>query len=464
MAIVIVSILLLCYLLIATERLTNVNKAAIAVFAGTVGWVLYIGYGTDFVMERHMADYMTYLGGTDTTSVLAKNFIWSNVFLPVVGKCSEVVLFLLATMTIVEILHNNGCFDFLTVWLRTRSSRLLLWKLAAFTFLLSANLDNISTTVMMLVVMNSILPRSKDRIIYGAVVVIAANFGGALTVIGDPTSLVLWNKGAITATSYTMAMLVPCLIGWVLPTYLIGRGLSETVQLDSPSMPYRGDDTNLTVWQRLIMLFLGIGGLWFIPTFHNITKLSPFLGAFCVLSVLWVVNEIFNRNIMAAGRRLTRSIPQQLQYSIIQLMLYVMGIMLAVNVVNETGAFDWLTSQLHIYINNVWLLGLFSGIVSLFLDSFAAAVTMITLYDVSEPIANMPETMLPFIQDGIYWRMISYTTVLGSSVFAIASVAGIVYLQTERVSAMWYFRHVGTKVLASGAIGLAILWVTDYII
>lgn len=464
MAIVIVSILLLCYLLIATERLTNVNKAAIAVFAGTVGWVLYIGYGTDFVMERHMADYMTYLGGTDTTSVLAKNFIWSNVFLPVVGKCSEVVLFLLATMTIVEILHNNGCFDFLTVWLRTRSSRLLLWKLAAFTFLLSANLDNISTTVMMLVVMNSILPRSKDRIIYGAVVVIAANFGGALTVIGDPTSLVLWNKGAITATSYTMAMLVPCLIGWVLPTYLIGRGLSETVQLDSPSMPYRGDDTNLTVWQRLIMLFLGIGGLWFIPTFHNITKLSPFLGAFCVLSVLWVVNEIFNRNIMAAGRRLTRSIPQQLQYSIIQLMLYVMGIMLAVNVVNETGAFDWLTSQLHIYVNNVWLLGLFSGIVSLFLDSFAAAVTMITLYDVSEPIANMPETMLPFIQDGIYWRMISYTTVLGSSVFAIASVAGIVYLQTERVSAMWYFRHVGTKVLAAGIIGLAILWATDFIL
>lgn len=464
MAIVIVSILLLCYLLIATERLTNVNKAAIAVFAGTVGWVLYIGYGTDFVMERHMADYMTYLGGTDTTSVLAKNFIWSNVFLPVVGKCSEVVLFLLATMTIVEILHNNGCFDFLTVWLRTRSSRLLLWKLAAFTFLLSANLDNISTTVMMLVVMNSILPRSKDRIIYGAVVVIAANFGGALTVIGDPTSLVLWNKGAITATSYTMAMLVPCLIGWVLPTYLIGRGLSETVQLDSPSMPYRGDDTNLTVWQRLIMLFLGIGGLWFIPTFHNITKLSPFLGAFCVLSVLWVVNEIFNRNIMAAGRRLTRSIPQQLQYSIIQLMLYVMGIMLAVNVVNETGAFDWLTSQLPIYVNNVWLLGLFSGIVSLFLDSFAAAVTMITLYDVSEPITNMPETMLPFIQDGIYWRMISYTTVLGSSVFAIASVAGIVYLQTERVSAMWYFRHVGTKVLAAGIIGLAILWATDFIL
>lgn len=464
MAIVIVSILFLCYLLIATERLTNINKAAIAVFAGTVGWVLYIGYGTDFVMSRHYADYMTFLGGAETKSVLAKNFIWQSVFLPVVGKCAEVVLFLLATMTIVEILHNNGCFDFLTVWLRTRSSRLLLWKLAAITFLVSANLDNISTTVMMLFIMNSILPRSKDRIVYGSVVVIAANFGGALTVIGDPTSLVLWNKGAITATNYTLAMLIPCLIGWVIPTYFIGRGLSETVQLDHPTLPYRGDDTNLTVWQRLLMLLVGIGGLWFIPTFHNITKLSPFLGAFCVLSVLWVVNEIFNRNIMAAGRRLTRSIPQQLQYSIIQLMLYVMGIMLAVNAVYECGAFTWLTSQLDMYVNNVWVLGMFSGVVSLFMDSFATAMTMVTMYDVAEVTNNVPEEVRPFVQDGIYWRMISYTTVLGSSVFAIASVSGITYLQTERVGAMWYFRHVGLKVLGAGCVGLIVLWATEFFI
>ena len=141
MTLIIVAILLVCYILIATERLTNVNKAAIAVFAGTVGWVLYICWGSDFIMSNHRGEYMSFLHGASATSDAVKNYIWYSVFLPCVGKASEVVLFLLATMTIVEILHNNGCFDFLTIWLRTRNSRLLLWKLAAFSFILSATVS-----------------------------------------------------------------------------------------------------------------------------------------------------------------------------------------------------------------------------------------------------------------------------------------------------------------------------------
>lgn len=460
MTVIIVAILFICYLFIATERLTNVNKAAIAVFAGTVGWVLYIGWGSDFVMSSHSGEYMSYLHGATANSDAVKNYIMKSIFLPCVGKCSEVVLFLLATMTIVEILHNNGCFDFLTIWLRTRNSRHLLWKLAAFSFVLSANLDNISSTVMMLTVTNSILPRSRDRIVYGAVVVLAVNFGGALTVIGDPTSLVLWNMGAITATSYTMSLLVPCLLAWMLPTYLIGRTLNETVQLDRPAMPYRGDDTNLNVWQRLVMLVVGIGGLWFIPTFHNITKLSPFLGAFCVLSVLWIVNEIFNHNIMVATRRETRSIPRQLQYSIIQLMLYVMGIMLAVGVVAETDAFSWLASQIEIVCPSTWILGVVSGFVSIFLDNFATAMTMISIFDVHEAADAMTPFATDLLQNGAYWKVVSYATAVGSSVLTVGSVAGIVYSQAESVGMSWYFKHVGSKVLLAGIIGLVILYFT----
>ena len=460
MTLIIVAILIVSYLFIATERLTNINKAAIAVFAGTVGWVLYICWGSDFIMSNHQGEYMSFLHGAKATSDAVKSYIWQNIFIQCVGKASEVVLFLLATMTIVEILHNNGCFDFLTIWLRTRNSRLLMWKLAAFSFILSANLDNISSTVMMLTVTNQILPRTRDRIIYGAVVVLAVNFGGALTVIGDPTSLVLWNMGAITATSYTVSVLLPCLIAWVLPTYLIGRTLSETVQLDRPTLPYRGDDTNLNVWQRIVVLFVGIGGLWFIPTFHSITKLSPFLGAFCVLSILWVVNEIFNRNIMSSDRRLTRSIPRQLQYSIIQLMLYVMGIMLAVGVVSETGAFAWLADQIEAYCPNIWILGMISGFISIFLDNFATAMTMISIFDVSEVVQPSEPFLANMVQNGAYWKIIGYATAVGSSVLTVGSVSGIVYMQAERVGMSWYFRHVGSKVLLAGILGLAVLYFT----
>lgn len=449
--------LLLTFVLIATERVTNINKAAIAVFAGTVSWVLYISFGADFISMFHQDEYNVFLLQQNLADGQTKNFIWKEIFLPCVGRTSEVVLFLLATMTIVEILHNNGCFDFLTVWLRTRNSRVLLWKLTACAFFMSANLDNISTTVMMLTVVNSIIPRSRDRIVYGAAVVIAVIFGGALTVIGDPTTLVLWNMGAISATHYSALMLIPCMIAWVVPTFFIGRKLNETIQLDRPVLPYRGDDTKLNIWQRIVMLFVGIGGLWFIPTFHNITQLSPFLGAFCVLSILWIVNEVFNRKLMVVGRRISRSIPQQLQYSIIQLMLYVMGVMLGVGVIAEVGAFSELNEILSSLQVPASVLAVVGGLVSIVVDNFATAMTMISVYDVVEMKSAMSPFEAQFVQNGEYWVLLSYMTALGSSVLVVGSAAGVVYMKTQHVGISWYFRHVGIKVLLSGIIGFAVL-------
>ena len=188
-------------------------------------------------------------------------------------------MFLLATMTIVEILNNNGCFDFVRQLLRTRSSKKMLWTLAIVTFLISINLDNLTTTVMMLTMMHGIIPSRRQRMVYGSAILVAANCGGALTVIGNPEGLVLWNSGAVTATVFSFSLLLPCLAAWLIPTLLMQRMLPERVETEWIVMPFRGDDTRLNKWQRLLMLLVGIGGLWFIPTFHNITKLSPFLGA-----------------------------------------------------------------------------------------------------------------------------------------------------------------------------------------
>ena len=301
MTLIIVAILLVSFVLIATEQLTNINKAAVAMFAGTLGWVLYICYGTDFVMREHQGDYVDFLNGAVATSTAVKHYIAQNIFLKYVGTAAELVLFLLATMTIVEILNNNGCFDFLTPMVRTRKSRRMLWSVSALTFFISANLDNLTTTALMLVVVHNLLSGRRLRIIYGSAVVVAANAGGALTVIGDPTGVFLWNTGAVTASNFSMTLLIPCILAWAIPTWLLGRSLPERVDIAWKPLPYRGDDTNLNVWQRMLMLFVGIGGLWFIPTFHNITKLSPFLGALCVLSVLWIVNEIFKEACSALG-------------------------------------------------------------------------------------------------------------------------------------------------------------------
>lgn len=190
MALIIVSILLIGYVLIATGHITNVNRAAVAMFMGTVGWVLYICYGTDFVMSQYPHDYSVFLGGIPSTSSLAKSYIASNIFLKYVGRGAEIVLFLLATMTIVEILNNNGCFDFISKWIKTRNSHKLLWAMAVTTFIISANLDNLTTTMMMLVIMHKLLPNRRQRMIYGCAIVIAANCGGACLVIQKGDKLV----------------------------------------------------------------------------------------------------------------------------------------------------------------------------------------------------------------------------------------------------------------------------------
>ena len=446
MIFIIVTILFFCYVLLATERITNINKAAVTIFAGTVGWVLYICYGTDFVMRLHRTEYLQFLQDNISTSYTVKQFSAQNIFLKYVGKASEVVLFLLATMSIVEILNINGCFDFIPQLLHTRKSKIILWVLACVTFVISANLDNLTTTVMMLTIIHKIIPGRRYRMIYGAVVLIAANCGGVLTVIGEPMGLVLWNNGYVTPTNYSMTLLLPCLIAWAVPTWWIGTELPARIEIEWATMPYRGDDTRLNVWQRAVMLFVGIGGLWFIPTFHNITQLSPFLGALCVLSVLWIVNEIFNRKLMNANVLIQWRTPRVFQYGVVQMILFVMGIMLAIGVVEETGAIQWLVLHFIKFIDNDWLMGLFAGLLSSILDNFATAVSF---FAIKKP---------PVFND-IYWKIISYMVAVGGNVLGIGSMSGLILMKMERIRVGWYLKTIGGKTLVGAILGGAVLYV-----
>lgn len=459
---VIVVILLLGYLLIATGHLTNINKAAVAMFIGTVGWILYICYGTDFVMSQHPHEYAEFLAGELPSSSAVKYYIYDNIFLKYVGKAAAVVLFLLATMSIIEILNNNGCFDFISEWIRTRNSKRLLWTITLVTFAISANLDNLTTTTMMLMIMRSIVQSRRQRMMIGCAIVLAANTGGCFTVIGDPAGVVLWGNGAVTATNFSAYLVLPALVAWVIPTALISMDLPDRLDVEWPTAPYRGDDTNLNRWQRLIMLIVGIGGLWFIPTFHTITKLSPFLGALCVLSVLWIVNEIFNRKLMNTDQMIQRRIPRVLQYDSIQLMLFVMGIMLGFGVVQETGFFGQLSEWLDYNVHNVWILGFASGMFSGIVDTFTVAMTNISMYPLIDggQLQHWVDFgyMSNFVQNGAYWKITAYTTAVGGCLLCFSNSCGLALMKMERMHVGWYFKNITFKVLTGWASGLGILW------
>jgi Na+/H+ antiporter NhaD/arsenite permease-like protein len=253
-------------------------------------------------------------------------------------------------------------------------------------------------------------------------------------------------------------MALPAIVAWVVPTILINRELPERLDTQWAPMPYRGDETNLNSWQRVLMLFVGIGGLWFIPTFHNITKLSPFLGALCVLSVLWIVNEVMNRKLMAADQMSERRIPMALQYGTIQQILFVMGIMLGMGVVTEMGVFGDVSAWFNQNIRSVWVIGVVSGLLSGIVDTFTIAVSDISLYPVVKG-ALPGDYMGNFIANGAYWKIVAYTTAVGGCLLSVGSVSGLALMKMEHVHLGWYVKNLTPKVLIGALLGLAILWV-----
>ena len=436
MTLIIVTMLILSYLLIATGHLTGVNKAAIAMFLGTVGWVVYVCWGSDFVMAQHPRDYTEWLQGAAPSSEAVKLYIYNKVFLNYVGRAAAIVMFLLATMSMVELLNNNGCFDFITEWIRTRNSKRLLWTITFATFILSANLDNLTTATMMLVIMHNILQNSRQRMYVGSA-------------IGDPTGLILWGDGAVTASHFSAYLALPAMAAWVIPTIMINRELPDRLDTAWSPSPYRGDATRLNRWQRVVMLIVGIGGLWFIPTFHNITKLAPFLGALCVLAVLWVVNEAFNHKLIASDQMTQHRVPMSLQYGVLQQVLFVMGIMLGMGVVTETGVWDDVAQWFDTYIHDIWLMGIGAGFLSSVVDTFTIAISNISLYQVG--VGDVAT-------NGAFWKVIAYNTAVGGCLLSVGSVSGLALMRAEHVSLGWYIKHLTPKVLLGWIIGMVILW------
>ena len=239
-------------------------------------------------------------------------------------------------------------------------------------------------------------------------------------------------------------------MAWVVPTILISRELPSRLDIEWTVAPYRGDDTRLNRWQRVLMLLVAIGGLWFVPTFLSLTRLSPFLGALCVLSVLWVVNEAFNRKLMNADQMSQRRIPRVLQYGAIQQMLFVMGIMLGIGVVAETGVLADIARWIDANIGNVWVVGMLSGVLSSLVDMFTIAVSNISLYDIA-PTG-------PYAQNGDYWLVVAFSTGVGGCLLSVGSTCGIAMMQMEHIHLGWYVKRIAPKVLAGWLAGLAILF------
>lgn len=323
------------------------------------------------------------------------------------------------------------------------------------------NLDNLTTVVLMLGVVRVLIKEEKLRWIFGSAIVITANGAGALTVIGDSTTLMLWIKGLVTPAALSMNLLLPILVGLAVVLLLISRKLPRQLQFQDTTPRYRGDDSILNRWQYLLMLIVGIGGLWFVPTFHKLTLMPPFVGSLCVLSLLWILNELFNRTLFSSGRMVhNTNKPLALQYDTLQNLLFFMGIFLALGAMQETGKLNTFFIDIAKAISNVYSLSGIVGILSAFFGNVTITLTSISLFASPELIHNA-DFAQAFVTNGNFWILLSYTTAFGASLLTIGSVSGFSLMKMENVSFLWYVRHMTFKVVAGWLAGLIVYGIID---
>ena len=235
MTLAIIIVFVLGYVLIALEGITKVNKAAIALLMCTTCWALYsIGWFGD----NH--------------EILSKNILES------LGDTGTTLFFLMGAMTIVEIVDQHGGFDFVTNKLVTKNKRALLWKVAFVTAFLSALLDNLTTSIVMIMILRTLVPDKEERMLYAAIVIIAANSGGALSPIGDVTTIMLWNGKQLTATGVTSQLLVPSVMSFVVPTFIMQFFLHG--ELVPTRQKYKLRNVPMPAFRRHLIFCLGVGG------------------------------------------------------------------------------------------------------------------------------------------------------------------------------------------------------------
>ena len=437
LSIVIVAVFCIGYLLIDIESVTKINKAAIALLMFVFCWTLF------------MIDPGEYIAGAVGEM---KALAVSEVMEKHLGSTATTLFFLMGAMTIVELVDQNGGFNFVRDMLKTRTKRKLLWRIAFMTFILSAVLDNLTTSIVMVMILRKLVESKKDRLIYAALVVISANSGGAFSPIGDVTTIMLWNKGLVTAAGVIMEIFIPSLVSMLVPAYILSLSLNGKLEVSDFSQNERVDN-HLTEVQRKTVFFLGVGGLVFVPIFKTITHLPPFVGILLILGLLWTITEIFYANLALPEEQggMQKRVTNMLSRIDMGTILFFLGILMAVACLETIGALELLGNGLNTTFNgNYYLVTGIIGVLSSIVDNVPLVAGCMGMY----PVAATGDMAV----DGIFWQLLAYCAGVGGSMLIIGSAAGVVVMGLEKISFGWYMKKITWIAFIGYIAGILIYW------
>lgn len=446
MVTVFIVVFVLGYLMIATEHNIKIDKASSALLLGVALWTILITVGYDLIDTgtKHFGDFMFAfsedMNGKSIDEIKHK-FI-EHSLLEHLGELASILFFLIGAMAIVEVVDMHGGFTIITDQIKTEKKVALLWIIATITFFLSAALDNLTTTIVMVSLLRKLIKDQPTRWLYAGIVIIAANAGGAWSPIGDVTTTMLWNSGQITALPIILKVFLPSIISLLIPVAILSFTMKGTVERPDPNsasahgLDAHGSGADVTPMEKKIIFIVGLSGLLFVPVFKTITHLPPFMGMMLSLAVLWIVTEVMHKN-REHGHYL--SVISGLRRIDLAGVLFFLGILLAIGSLQTAGILKDLASILDKSVGDIYVLNILIGALSAIVDNVPLVAAAQGMYEIA------PEGV--YGVDGTFWTFLAYCAGTGGSMLIIGSAAGVAAMGLERIPFGWYLKKISLLAL-----------------
>jgi len=401
MSIAIIVIFILGYFAIAFEHNININKAATALVTGVLCWTVYILFTPNKQVVSHQL--MEHL-----------------------GELAGILFFLLGAMTVVELIDAHDGFEVITERIKTRSAVKLLWIIGGLTFFLSAVLDNLTTTIVIVSLLRKLIDNKEQRLFFVGITVIAANAGGAWSPLGDVTTTMLWIGNQITAGQIIKMLFLPSVVCLLLPLIIVSFRLKGVIQPSSKN-------TNHTLrpkFERTLVFCLGIGILLFVPIFKTATHLPPFMAILFGLGVLWIATEILHKQ-KDDDEKDSLTVARALQRIDTPSILFFLGILISIAALQATGQLTQLAQWLTATVKNETAIVTGIGLLSAVVDNVPLVAAAQGMYSLTQ-----------YPTDHFFWEFLAYTTGTGGSALIIGSAAGVAAMGMEKITFIWYLKKI----------------------
>jgi Na+/H+ antiporter NhaD/arsenite permease-like protein len=440
---IIIAIFVIGYLAIALEHQIHVNKAASALLTGVLCWTVYaLNYSQLVPQELFDAWHKLHPAGEGDSLSPKLHFLVDEQLMHGFAETAGILFFLIGAMTIVELVDAHEGFSLITRYIRADKPAKLMWVITWIAFFLSAVLDNLTTTIVMVSVTRKLVSDREIRLLFVGMIVIAANAGGAWTVIGDVTTTMIWMKNKIGEWEVIRDLFLASAACLMIPLLLITPRLKGRLEPIAETQESREEKT-IEQWHKALFLTLGVLGLLSVPIFKTYTHLPPFMGMMLSLGALWLVSEMVS-NTMDERTRSSTGVLSALRRIDMSSVLFFLGILLAVGSLGATGVLTDLAVWLGSKVQNESAIAIIIGLVSAVVDNVPLVAAGIEMYSATQE------------KNDSFWMLLAYCGGTGGSCLIIGSAAGVAAMGLERIDFFWYFKRIAPLALAGYVAGIVV--------